>query len=251
MTGESPITLYSSAPGLTSLSFPAYLYQQFSDDSDLQAFVEALNNFGQEYLNWFCQVILPVYTNPNIVGFLLDWVGTNIYGLTRPQLPVSGALQPLGPLNTWFLNTIPLNTSESVGSVVYSPVPDDIYKRCLTWNTYLGDGKTFTARWLKRRIMRFLYGPDGTDTQFTSTSPQVSVSFGTGNNVTITLIAFKATLGYSSVLNTFTLATMTLNGYYISKAPLNSLPFGPILKAAIDNGVLALPFEYNYTVVVQ
>ena len=53
---------------------PAYVYQQYADDDDIQAFNSAYNNTAQSYLNWFTGIELPIYTSSTINGALLDWV---------------------------------------------------------------------------------------------------------------------------------------------------------------------------------
>ncbi|MGA3767720.1 hypothetical protein ACPBXC_29065, partial [Escherichia coli] len=40
---------------------------------------------------------------------------------------------------------------------------DDLFKRIMTWNFYKGDGFYFSIPWIKRRILRFLLGVNGTD----------------------------------------------------------------------------------------
>ena len=45
----------------------SYLYQQYADDEDLQAFVAWFNAEGQEYVGWFASISLPVYTGPGAV----------------------------------------------------------------------------------------------------------------------------------------------------------------------------------------
>jgi hypothetical protein len=140
------------SPGLP-LVIPSYLYTWYQDDDDLQAFVATYNSMTQTYVNWFNQIGLPIYPGVLIVGSLLDWVAEGIYGYTR-----------------------------------LAGMSDDILKRTLTWLFYKGDGKYFNVVWLKRRVMRFLEGINGTD-QGTATTYQVSVSFGAGYKVTIN--AFK------------------------------------------------------------
>jgi hypothetical protein len=59
-------------------TIPSYLYAQYSDDENLQAFVDAYNSLSQGYLDWFNSRPLGLYTSPNIAGPLLDWVGQGV-----------------------------------------------------------------------------------------------------------------------------------------------------------------------------
>ena len=78
---------------------PSYLYLQYQDDDNLQAFVDVYNSQAQEYLDWFYSISLPVYTSDTISGSLLDWVAQGLYGMPRPVL-ATGVNQNLGPYNT-------------------------------------------------------------------------------------------------------------------------------------------------------
>jgi hypothetical protein len=53
---------------------PSYLFLEYSDDQDLQAFVASFNSLAQGYLDWFRNTPLGLYTSPNITGPLLDWI---------------------------------------------------------------------------------------------------------------------------------------------------------------------------------
>ena len=207
-------------PGQTSSCtiIPSYLYEQYFDDDDLQGFVTTYNQLAQQYASWFCDIGLPIYTGYPIAGPLLDWVAEGLYGYPRPSIS-TGHVRTIGPLNTWQLNTMKLNDFITLGSINFFPTTDDIYKRMLTWHFYKGDGKTFSVRWLKRRVMRFLLGMDGVDQGTDDTSP-VSVSFGSDNNVTIIVHVADPITTYNAT----------------------------ILQAAIESTTLALPFQYNFNV---
>ena len=193
---------------------PAYLYQEFADDGDLQAFVAAYTTLTQQYLDTLNQLNLPIYTG--LSGPLLDWVGAGVYGLPRPTIPgtapsVSGLIDTYGPDSN-----VPLNT-QTVTSGTTFVTTDDVYKRILTWHFYKGDGKTFNIKWLKKRVLRFLTGQNGTDPGISSTYP-VSVTFGSGYAVTITVPNY---------------------------------PLAQYLQAGIQSGVLETPFQYAFTVVIS
>lgn len=198
---------------------PSYLYEEYHDDVDLQCLVQGQNAVAQAYMDWFNNLNLPIYTGPTIVGPLLDWVGEGLYGIKRPNIALSTTSGD-GPYNTYVLNFLPFNSgSGAVSSTVFT-VTDDIYKRIITWSFYKGDGKIFTTTWLKRRIMRFLGGLNGTDYGVDQTN-QVSVKFTSKLTVTITI-------------SSGTIPTT----------------YGPILRAAIISGVLPLPFQYVYNVLL-
>lgn len=195
-------------------TIPSYLYQQYSDDDDLQAFVDSYNTITQQYINTFNQLNLPVYTQ--LSGSLLDWVGQGVYGYPRPSLPGTGPTS-VGPLDTYGPNDkVPLNFQTTTAGTTYETT-DDIYQRLLTWHFYKGDGKTFSINWLKRRIMRFMLGTNGTAPNVSNTY-QINVTFGSGNVVNITCPTY---------------------------------PAAPFLAAAIASGAAELPFQWQWAFTVS
>ncbi|MDE2467975.1 MAG: hypothetical protein KGL35_04350 [Bradyrhizobium sp.] len=215
--GISPIQGgYAPAPSIPQLPvtqiIPSYLYQQYQDDPNLQAFVNAYNTMAQIVLNTFVQVPLPVYTNGMISGALLDWVAQGLYGMDRPTL-ASGGTSNLGPYNTLTYNSAKYNSYVVGNPSQYVIASDDIFKRCMTWNFFKGDGKQLSIKWLKKRVQRFLTGTNGVDPGVDQTY-NVSVTFEAGNVVHIRV----------------------LSGSYDT------------LKSAILSGALQLPFQYTYSV---
>lgn len=196
-------------------TIPSYLYVQYNDDENLQAFVDAFNELAQEYVTWFATVSLPVYTE--LETDLLSWVGEGLYGVPRPYIP-DEVPRFIGPVNTFGPNVLPVNGWGYALNGSFSAASDDIYKRVLTWRLYKGDGHQFSVMWLKRRIARFLYGADGSDPPVEETY-DISVQFVGGNVVWITVPGFTDTL---------LLAQM---GYMIK------------------TGVLELPFQYIFNVI--
>jgi hypothetical protein len=222
---------------------PSYLYQQYADDANLQALVTAYNTLAQQYLDWFNTVPLPVYTSEQLtgemsvpipgglpVGFpfsvggvgnylqnpgtgattqggLLDWVAQGLYGYPRPVLSQTTYTSRGG------FNTSPFNASLFGGFTrtpngQYYIVNDDIYKRCLTWNFYKADGLQFSAKWLKRRVARFLQGVNGVDIGTDDTS-YISVQY-----------------GYTGTAPLLVPLTQTVaNGLTVRLAGFNSAPF--------------------------
>jgi len=199
-----------SGPVSVTRVLPSYLYQQYTDDDALQTFVAAYNVMAQQWLDNINALNLPVWSN--LSGMLLDWVGAGLYGIPRPTLSYvqTTFVAGYGVAPYGFLPyAMPFGTAH----VSVLPVNDDIYKRVITWHRYKGDGYQYSARWLKQRVHRFLNGSNGVLTVNDNTY-DVSVSYA-GAVVTIT------------VANT---------------------PIGTILKFAIADGILALPFQYSFSV---
>jgi hypothetical protein len=193
-------------------TIPSYLYLQYSDDENLQAFVDAFNSISQGYVDWFNDTPLGLYTSPNITGPLLDWIGNGVYGIPRPVLSTQTSTTIAG-YNTAPYNTVPYNGLSHSSSGTAEIASDDIYKRVMTWNLYRGDGQVFNMGWLKNRVNRFLNGANGSDYTVLDNPPSITVS---GNVFTIT--SFED--------SNFT-----------------------ILQECLNNGVLAFPFQYTFAFV--
>ena len=237
-------------PGPTTLTqtIPSYLYVQFSDDESLQAFVASFNGMADTYASWFANTPLADYTNVNISDGLLDWTAAGIYGFLRPTLS-SGKFTSKGPYNTFAFNTWPFDKLKVIGPQNVAATTDDIFKRIITWNFYKGDGTRFNVRYLKRRLMRFLIGENGTAPNVDQTYI-ISVSFGQGGLVSIRISFGTRKILGGAIYNRF--------GFNARGIPLNSmltqfvpgpaqLPNEPILKEALDSGVLQLPFQYQFS----
>jgi hypothetical protein len=231
--------------GLTK-AIPSYLYQQYADDDDLQAFVASYNSIVQSYVDWFNNIGLPVYTGSSISGALLDWIANGLYGMTRPAL-ASGKNKNIGALNTWMFNTIPLDEQKIIGPANVVATSDDVFKRILTWHFYKGDGKVFTVRWLKRRVMRFLIGVNGTGPPISSTN-QISVSFGLAGQVNITFLAGIRTVTGGTLYNRWAFNTITLNTLRSTFSTFTPLANAATFKQAMDSGALEFPFQFNAVV---
>lgn len=197
---------------MLTTTLPSYAYRQYLDDDDIQAFVVAQNAATQTYIDWFNQVFLPYY--PGLTGPLLDWVVEGLYGLTRTQLasPTSAAK---GMYNTVPYNTLVYNGYAPSTQTFYDTT-DDLFQRILTWDFFKGDGKRFSTRWLKRRIMRFLVGTNGIDPQpdqtgFTvgaETTSAIGVHIASGTltvSIDQTLLSFQADID-PTILTLFQLA---------------------------------------------
>jgi len=241
----------SGPTGLTT-SLPAYLYQQYTDDDDLQAFVVAYNAYTQEFVNWFNTINLPIYTQSQIFGSLLDWVAAGIYGILRPVLS-SGTFHSVGPYNTQFFNEKnAYNGFRFIGSSNVTVTTDDIFKRIITWHFFKGDGKYFSPLWLKRRILRFLFGENGVD--FDGPTYSISVTFGVNQQLNITIISGFRTVTRAEIYNP-TMPGMSYNKF----GPYNSVrstfasqvvpALATIFKEAVDTGALELPFQFSPVIV--
>jgi hypothetical protein len=246
-----------STPCLLQDIIPSYLYQEYNDDDDLQAFVRAYNTYAQSFLDWFTTLDLPIYTKAPVEGALLDWVAKGLYGIARPALPAGGP-SLIGPYNTDEYDDLEYNGfTVSPGSGF--DITDDIFRRIITWHFFKGDCKVFDVRWLKRRIMRFLLGTDGINFNV-DTTYQVSVTFGPGNQVNINLLNSYATLDAAALYNDSslnlnvndltppTLPSLGYNEYTSTVTPLPPLPNAALFKALVDSGYLELPFQFTYVV---
>ncbi len=234
-------------------TIPSYLYWQYRDDDNLQAFVDAYNTLTQEFVDWFNSLNLPVYTAAPVIGALLDWVGRGLYGLGRPVLG-SGHSRLEGPYDTWAFDTLAFNTRKTISDFTGEAVDDDVYRRVISWHYFKGDRRIFNVRYLKRRIMRFLTGVNGTDPGIDQTY-RISVSFGACCQVNITLVRLRSTLLRGAIYNSFAFNSRTaaiFNDVEIVTTILGpQFDLAQVLKEAIDQGVLELPFQYTYVVIVQ
>ena len=217
-------------PTTVTKTIPSYLYFQYQNDTNLPSLIESYNSYTQEYLDWFNGVNLPDYTG--LTGDLLDWVGAGLYGLPRPNFSYA-AINPLigavaGAPNTYVfkndIETTPLGLTTAVVPTVVTNivVTDDFYKRVLTWCFYKGDGFEWSIPWFKRRIYRFMNGPNGVDLP----------------------ICFTRTVSVAFVPDTFPQEVSV--GIYT-----DDLQTGYIFAAALENGILPAPFRFTFTVTVS
>lgn len=231
-----------AGPTGKTTTIPSYLYQQFKDDDDLQALVASHNALMQTYVDWFNQLELPVYTK--LSGALLDWVGRGLYGLARPTL-YSGLISDVGPYATAPFNSLAINDYEVVDEVTDIAVTsDDVYKRIITWHFFKGDGKHVTPQWLKRRVLRFLYGTNGTDYQ--GSAYQVSVVAAGGNlSVTIVTGTRKVTAG---AFDTLAFNDGPLNDTRTTMIDTYAAPaLSGMFQEALLTGALEMPVQYAAT----
>jgi len=205
-------------PVVVTQTIPSYLYVQYADDDDLQAFVAGYNGMAQYFVDWFVGIGIPIYTG--LTGPLLDWVAQGLYGITRPTSEIAGVPTD-GPYNTVVYNApaYPYNTFTQGTASTFSPLSDDLFKRVLTWHIFRDDGKTFSILWLKRRVLRFLIGVGGSAPNVADTS-EISVTI-TGSTVAINLSA-------------------------VTGVPSSTID---VFLYLIDSGLLELPPPYVYQII--
>jgi hypothetical protein len=204
------------AGGLSCLqTFPgAYCFQQYADDDNIWAWFTAYNQIAEQYLLWFNTLNLPIYTGGIVSGALLDWVALGIYGMVRPSV-TTGSTRSLGAMATLAMSETPMAWRTVTSTETLQSTTDDIFRRMMTWNLYKGDGFVFNVEWLKRRVLRFVNGPNGISPVIDNT---FSVSVSMSGNVFTVLV----TTTYTSVVT--------------------------LLNALIQSGACATPFQYSFSV---
>jgi hypothetical protein len=229
---------------------PSYLYQEYSDDSDLQAFVAAYNSMMQDIIDTLLNLNLPIYTKDPISGALLDWVGQGLYGISRPSLTYSFP-RIFGPYNTYEYNVQTYNQYVYQFPDDIALTDDDIYRRVITWHFHKGDGKYFSVEWLKKRVMRFLLGINGTCPNIDNTY-QISVTFGASCDVTIRIVLIDRTIIDGAIYNndSFQYNVMQYNQLNTTAINYPPLPTMTEFADAVRSGVLELPFMFNWDDVV-
>ena len=272
--GESPLGSPNDFPVAAGLqkTILSYLYQQYAGDNSLEAFVAAYNQLTQAYVDWFCAASLPIYTMQS--GSQLDWIANGLYGFLRPLLPIGQAkvqsaipkaFMPNGP------GSYP-NFWEVIEQDTYYQTTDDVFQRIMTWFLYKGDGKQINVKWLKRRVMRFLSGIDGTGgapipsdivmAKDSNGAPvywptfynidnttQISVEFAGGEATIRILSGIRKIIG-GCVPNGFIpngphSIPNSSTSTYVSFA---QFALAPIFQAAVAAGILELPGPYAWNV---
>jgi hypothetical protein len=144
----------------------------------------------------------------------LDWVAQGIYGIMRPSV-TTGSLRAVAAINSMSINFAAINQRKIISNETLQSTTDDIFRRIITWNFYKGDGFVFNMEWLKRRVLRFLNGPDGV-------LPFIDNTYAA--SVTITGAVFAVTVATGNATNV------------------------SLLNALINSGACATPFQYSFTV---
>jgi hypothetical protein len=225
----------------------SYLYTQYNDDDDLQAFVSAYNTMAQEIYSWMINANLPIFVGGYNVGEQLKWIARGIYGVKPPVL-ISGKKSTYGPFNTVMFNQLSFNGRKVVNQSAQVVVSDDLFKRIMTWNFYKGDGYYFTIPWLKRRIIRFLTGIDGMDV-VNDQRWSVSVLF-SGSGASISIIKGYRRLTNSSLYNSFGFNTRIFNQKTSGVIKSTEYEYAELFKQAFDSGLLHMPFYQPVSVTI-
>jgi hypothetical protein len=229
---------------------PSYLYQEYSDDDDLQAFVAAYNSMQQDIVDTFNGLNLPIYTKDPVSGALLDWVARGLYGMSRPSL-ISGQYKTLGPYDSGPYNTQDYNYWNLLFPDQVAMTNDDIFRRILTWHISKREGKYFTIPWLKKRIMKFLMGTNGTQPNIDQTY-QISITFGPKYEVTIRFILGIRTITGGTVYDSgnFQYNKLKYGELDTTYQNLPRLPNMLEFSQCVRSGVLELPFQFTWNVVI-
>jgi hypothetical protein len=253
--GESPIggqflqSLQVFIPtGQTNATvvLPSYLYWQYSDDENLQAFVASYNQIAQGYLDWFNATPLALYTSPGISGALLDWTAYGLRGIARPTVGNTTTFS-IGAINTFVVNELPVNAVQQYTSGYAFLLNDDYYKRVLTWWFYRGDGRNMSIDWIRRRVTRFIYGVNGADVAYPSANPpSVKISYFGGVAAIDTFTVNTVPVGASYAPGT---SNVEEAGIITITVPNNTT--GAVLQYLIANNYLLLPFATQFKVVLE
>jgi hypothetical protein len=241
------INFNSPIPVAAGTVIPSYLYQEYNDDDDMQAFVAAYNTYAQAFLDWFNSLHLPVYTGDPISGALLDWVAQGLYGMARPALGSGMGTTGIGPFDTYLFNELELDGLRLTSSADNVLVTDDIFRRILTWHIERRYGKIFNIRWLKLRIVQFLNGINGIPLNIDNTYG-ISVTLGPGNIVNINFPTRLITDINGLIFDEALFNEFALDELNVASTPLPPTPNVALLRAAIESGALELPFQFTYVV---
>lgn len=225
----------------------SYLYTQYNDDDDIQAFVSAYNAMAKNIYSWMVKANLPIFVGDYNAGDQLKWIARGIYGVKPPVL-VSGKQTIYGPYNAMMFNQLPFNGRRVVDQSEQVVVSDDLFKRIMTWNFYKGDGFHFTIPWLKRRIMRFLTGADGVDV-INDQRWSVSVLF-SGAGASISIVKGYRKLTDSSLYNSFTFNSRVFNQKTSVLIKSTNYEYASLFKQAFDSGLLHMPFYQPVSVTI-
>ena len=217
-----------------------YVYDQYSDDENIQAFAQAYTAIMQGYLQWFNDTPLGLYTSPNVVGPLLDWTATGIYGIARPVIS-SLTRRSRGAIGTRAIGTSAIGTLLIQSSGTAQVANDDYYKRTLTWALYQGDADNIDIPWLKNRIARFLYGVDGGD-----------VDLGMTNNISIMpmMMVPDAGIGKRPIGKKPAIAKMFMRQVMAIRLiiTLPDIPAAHVFSSLVNQELLPMPIQVTWII---
>ena len=239
-----PGTFPPSGPVTRLTVLLAWLYKQYEDDDDLQAFVLSYNKYAQVYIDWFNSLNLPIY--PSLQGGLLDWVAEGVYGISRPTLYsnvpyADGPFMTVEFLNQPFMALDLINDIENIATT-----SDDVFKRIITWHFYKGDGKNLTTSWLRRRIIRFMFGSNGGDSE--RPFQTLSIEWTRTNQLTIIIVSNWSTCDYSGAFMSGPFMDAPFMAFHANDDMRDVPAMAPVFKEGIDTGALESPDQYSTTV---
>ena len=223
---------------------PSYVYTQYNDDPYVTAFFTAFNEMAQGYLDWFLDTNLAIWTSSSIEGSLLNFVGTNLYGTSRPVISSVGATQVFGPMGSDPMGSMAMGSYVQTQSGTAHAASDDLYKRTLTWIHYKGDGYQATIEWLRRRIARFLYGANGSDIDI-----GLITNVNIGNTGTVKIGGFNTFAWNTFAWNTTEIQTFTSGGVLYIKIP--NLTVSQSFVDLFNSGYLPVPIQIKYILTID
>ncbi|CAB4132139.1 hypothetical protein UFOVP136_52 [uncultured Caudovirales phage] len=227
----------------SDIPIPPYPYLPYVFDDKINAIFQGITSYAQDYIDSFNSLNLPIYNSK--IGAFLDYVGVNLYGISRPVLPI-GNITTIGEINNFSLNELELNVLITKYPNQFYIANDDVYKRVITWHHYKSDGELFNIRYLKRRIMRFLSNGDINQTY------QISVSFGQNNQCNIIIYNNgRIDLRPSSVINDGELNSFALNEQRTQQIPFVKFDLAEVFKKCIETGTLEMPWQYQTNVTIE
>lgn len=226
---------------------PAYLYQQYSDDENLRAFIDTYNSLAQKIYDWLKNANLAVYAGNGHAGQQLRWLLKGLYGADAPIL-MNRRQRSYGAYNALAFNQFAVNAWDVVTSDSEVETSDDLFKRVMTWNFYKGDGFHFTIPWLKRRVLRFLTGVNGADV-VNDQRWSVSVLFSDAG-AAVSIINGYRELTETAMFNTSEYNSRSFNEAKSTLYKANSYGYATLFKQAFEGGILHMPFYQPVSVTV-
>lgn len=219
---------------------PAFVYAQYSDDSDVQAFFTAYNTLAQGYLDWFNNTPFGLYTSSFVSDLLLDWLAQGVYGIERPVISTLSTHRTAG-MNSATMNSLPMNELKIIQGGTASLATDDIFKRVLTWILFKGDGVHVSIPWIRKRIARFLNGSNGSD---------VSLDYLLDVSINIPTLSPNGQLG-TVPMNTIAMNTRQTRSAKAANTLQIVLPSSTIAQQfmiLLQEGYLPVPFQMTFEV---
>jgi hypothetical protein len=130
-----------------------YQYQNYKKDPPIDAMFQAARERVALEYSQLLAVNLPIWATKS--GAFLDYIGLYLYAFPRPSVPTYSTAEA-GPYNTLTFNSAEYNSAPIIRTVVSAQlVSDDVYKRCLQWRMWRGDGKVFALWSVRQRIARW------------------------------------------------------------------------------------------------